>query len=138
MAYNKNKLHKNLGNWSRDMLNFGFLEKGLGQVSPPHFLYDFSRKMFLMLYSIKWLNFIVQLSLLLEILDSICIAVVCFPGCDAINSEINLVSLIKPFFYMTKKSSRFSTWQKSQDKNLNILRTKAAFKVIQKVFSIDF
>ena len=31
------------------MLNFEFLEKGLGIVSPPHFVYDFSSKMFLML-----------------------------------------------------------------------------------------
>ena len=31
---------------SRDMLNLDFLEKGLGIVSPPHFMYDFSRKMF--------------------------------------------------------------------------------------------
>ena len=28
-------------------------EKGLGLVSQPHFVYVFSRKMFLMLYSIK-------------------------------------------------------------------------------------
>ena len=33
------------------MLNFDFLEKGLGIVSSPHFVYDFSGKMFLMLYS---------------------------------------------------------------------------------------
>ena len=36
------------------MLNFDFLEKGLGIVSLPYFVYDFSRKMFLMLYSITW------------------------------------------------------------------------------------
>ena len=30
------------------MLNFNFSEKGLGLDSPPHFVYDFSRKMFLM------------------------------------------------------------------------------------------
>ena len=35
------------------MLNFDFLEKGLGIVSLPHFVYDFSRKIFLMLYSIN-------------------------------------------------------------------------------------
>ena len=29
------------------MLNFSFPEKGLGLVSPPHFVYDFSRVMFL-------------------------------------------------------------------------------------------
>ena len=34
------------------MLNLDFSEKGLGTVFPPHFVYDFSRKMFLMLYSI--------------------------------------------------------------------------------------
>ena len=33
------------------MLNFDLLEKGLGINSPPHFLYDFSRKVFHMLYS---------------------------------------------------------------------------------------
>ena len=33
------------------MLNLDFLGKGLGIVSPPHFVYDFSRKMFLKLYS---------------------------------------------------------------------------------------
>ena len=33
------------------MLNFDFLEKGLGIVSRPHFVHDFSRKIFLMLYS---------------------------------------------------------------------------------------
>ena len=38
---------------SRDMLNFYFLEKGLEIVSLPHFVYAFSRKMFLMLNSIK-------------------------------------------------------------------------------------
>ena len=30
LAYNKNKLYKTLGYWSKDMLNFDFLEKGLG------------------------------------------------------------------------------------------------------------
>ena len=34
------------------MLNFDFLEKGLGIVSPPHVLYDISRKMFVMLYQL--------------------------------------------------------------------------------------
>ena len=32
------------------MLNFDFLEKDLGKVSPTHFAYDFSRKMFLRLF----------------------------------------------------------------------------------------
>ena len=36
-----------------DMLNFDLLDESLGIVSPAHFVYDFSTKMFLMLYSIN-------------------------------------------------------------------------------------
>ena len=35
------------------MLNSKFPENGLELVSSPHFVYDFSSKMFLMLYSIN-------------------------------------------------------------------------------------
>ena len=35
------------------MLNFDILDKGLGIVSAAHFVYDFSTKMFLKLYSIN-------------------------------------------------------------------------------------
>ena len=100
------------------MLNFYFLDKGLGIVSPAHFVHGFSTEMFLMLYSINWTSFIVWLPLLLKILGNICIAIVCYPGCDVIDFEINVFFLIEPFF---------STWPKSHDKNLNILRTKRAF-----------
>ena len=72
------------------MLNFDFLEKGLGIVSAPHFLYDFLRKMFLTLYSTNWQNFIIWMPLLLKILDKISIAIVCFPGYDFTNFEINV------------------------------------------------
>ena len=34
------------------MLNFDFVEKGLGVVSLPHFVYDFSRKMLLIYYTL--------------------------------------------------------------------------------------
>ena len=59
------------------MLNLDFLDKGLGIVSPVHFVYNFSTKMFLMLYSINCPNFSVWLPLLLEILGNMCIAIVC-------------------------------------------------------------
>ena len=72
LPYNKNKLYKTL-----DMLNFSFSEKGLGLVSPPHFVYDFSIKIFLMLHYINWPNFIAWLPLLLKILDNMCITIVC-------------------------------------------------------------
>ena len=59
------------------MLNFTFLEKGQGIFSPSHFVYDFSRKRFLMLYSTKWPNFIDRLPSLFEILMNMYIAIVC-------------------------------------------------------------
>ena len=116
LARNRNKLFKILHYWSRDMLNFDFLDKGLGIVSPAHFVYDFLIKMFLMLHSIDWPNFVAWLPLFPEILSNMCIAIVCYPGCDVMDSEIKLFFLIQPFFL-----------PKSNDKNLNILRTKRAF-----------
>ena len=107
LAYDKNKLHKTLDYWSKNMINFDFLEKVLGIVSPPHCVWFF-KKMFFMLYSINWPNFNVWLHLHHEILGNMCIANVCFPGCDLINFEINLIFLIK----------LFSSWPKSWDKTL--------------------
>ena len=101
------------------MLNFDFLEKGMGIVSPPNFVYDFPKEIFLMLYFINWPIFIVWLPLHIEILGNMCIAIVCFPGCDIMNFEINLIFLMKPFFYMTEK------WRQ----NLNILKKKRALAV---------
>ena len=46
----------------------------------------------------------ISLSLLFEILVNMCIAIACEPGSDAINFEINLIFLIKPFYDMTKNS----------------------------------
>ena len=104
MAYNNNKLFKNNVSYSfRDMFNFNLSEKGLGLVSPSYFVNDFSRKMFLILRSIKCPNFIVWLHLLLEILGNKCITIFCKPGCDVKNFVINLIFLIKPFCYITKK-----------------------------------
>ena len=69
-----NKFYNTLDYWSRDMLNFKFLEKGLEIVSPLHFEYDFSGKMFVMLYSINCPNSIAWLSLL-EILVNMCTSI---------------------------------------------------------------
>ena len=106
LGMQQNKLYKTLDYWSKNVLNFDSLEKELGIVSPPRLGYDFSRKMFLVLYSINWPHLIAWLSLVLEILGSMRIAIVCFPGCDVMNFEINHISLIKPFFYWTKKSKQ--------------------------------
>ena len=67
-------------------------------VSLPHFPYNFWKKVFLLLCSINWQNFIVWLPLLCEILDNMCIAIVCKTGCDVMNFEFILIFLIKPFF----------------------------------------
>ena len=107
LAYNKNKLYK---------LKTNFSEKGVGLVSPPHFVYDFSRKLFLMLHSFDWPNFTVWLPLILEMLDNMRITIVW-----NLKFEINLTFLIKPLCL-----------------NLNILRRKIAFEVKYKAFLIIF
>ena len=109
LTYRINKLYKTLRLLiQRYILNFGFSEKGLELVSPPHFVWDFSRKIFFRLYSINWPNFIALLPLLLKILDNICVTNVCFPGCHVCfpgyNFKVNLIFLVKPFFYTTKNS----------------------------------
>ena len=118
LAYSENKLYKTFDYWSKDMFNFDFLEKGLGIVSPANFVYDFSRKIFLMLRSINWPNLIVSLLLLPEILDK-CASQLFFS--QVVTSWILKSSL-------SFQSSHFSTWTKSKDKNLNILRAKKDFK----------
>ena len=103
------------------MINSDFLKKDLELVAPPHFEHDFQEKIFLMLYSINWLDFIVWLSLLFEISGNMFIVIVCCPVCDVMNFEIYL-----------SLSSRFPKWPKRQNKNLNITRTKRAFKAALK------
>ena len=64
-------------------LIFIFL-KGLRLVFPSHFLYDFLRTLFLMLYFINWPCFNVWLPLLLQILSNMCLVIICCLVCDAI------------------------------------------------------
>ena len=60
------------------MLNFDFIDKGLGIVSPANFVYDFSKKkMFFMLYTINSPNLIAWLPSLLEILGNMSLGIVC-------------------------------------------------------------
>ena len=78
--------------------------------------------MFLMLYFINWSNFIVWLLLLLEIFGNMCMAIVCFPGCDVMNFEINLILLINILIILRKK---------------RVLKVKLkAFFIILKVLSV--
>ena len=59
------------------MLHFDFLDKGLGIVSPAHFVYGFSIKISLCYILLTDQISIVSLPLLLEILGNMCIAIVC-------------------------------------------------------------
>ena len=94
------------------MFKFDFLEKGLGIVSPSHFMNDFSRKIF-MLYSRNWPDFIVWLPLFLETFGNMCIEILCFSAYDVINFEANLLFLIKLFFYKTKKLRQYLKYLKN-------------------------
>ena len=85
------------------MLKFDFLEKFLGLVSPPHFVYVFSRKFIIMLYSINWSNFIVWLCFPLQIWRNMSIETVCNSGCDFINFENNLIFLDQVVFLHSQK-----------------------------------
>ena len=85
------------------MLNFEFLDKGLGMVSLENFVYDFPTEMFVMLYYINCSNFIAWFPLLFEILGNMSIAIVCYPGIDGVNFKINLIFLIKAAFIHDQK-----------------------------------
>ena len=71
-----------------------------------HFQHGFWRKIFLLLYSINWPNFIVRLPLFREMLGNMCIVIVCWPSCDVINFENHFVFIIKPFFLHDQKAGR--------------------------------
>ena len=75
---NKRKLYESSDCWSRDMPNFDFLVQGLRLASLSHCLYHFLWKIFLMLYSINWKNFIIRFPLLLGILSNKCTVVIIF------------------------------------------------------------
>ena len=45
-------MYETLEYWSRDVLNFDFLEKGLGIVSPLDFAYDFWKQIFFSCYAL--------------------------------------------------------------------------------------
>ena len=73
---NKNKLYITFQTVIREICSILFLINGLGLASPQHFVYDFSRKIFLVLYAFNIPHFVVWLHLPLEILGNICIAII--------------------------------------------------------------
>ena len=83
-------------------------------VSRPQFAYNFSRKMFLILYSTNWPNFIAWLPLRLEILGNMCIVITCRQVCAVMNLKINLSFLTRSVFYITKKSGQKCKYLKNE------------------------
>ena len=79
-----------------------FIEKSGTSLSTT-FCILFFKKIFLMLYSFNWLNFIVYLPLFLEIVGNMCIVIICRPIRYVINFEINHIFLINMFFYESAK-----------------------------------
>ena len=121
--------------WSRNMLNFDFLEKDVAIVSTPYFVHDFSRKMVLIWYSIDWPNFIVWLPLLLEILGNICVAIACFTSCDVKDFEIKgvLPGLIQ---LLGNWKEAMTKTQISSERNELLRWNKKHFSSILKGFQI--
>ena len=89
------ELYNISGCWSRDIFKFEILKKDLKIVSPSYFVHNLSRKVFLKLFCINWPNFIVWYWMKMHI------ALVCFSVFDVLSFEINLIFIIKSFFYMT-------------------------------------
>ena len=109
LLYGKLRTVEIYRNWAADHLLlphiklFQKIKRDLELFSLSHFLHNFWRKLFLLLYSINWPNFIAWLSLLCEILGNMFIAIVYKPGCDVMNFEVNLTFLIKPSFLHNQK-----------------------------------
>ena len=112
------------------MLIFDFSIKGLGVVSPSRFGLWFFRKMFLKLHCFNRLNFITWLPLLLQMLVNMCIVSASFSDFNALNFEIKLIFLIKPFFYMTNTKV-----QRSWEPKEILGEIKSIFNYIKRTFS---
>ena len=82
---------------------FRKIKRSLELVFLLYFPHNFWRKIFLLLYFINWPNFIVWFPLHCEILDNMCIAIVCKPCCDIMIFEVNVIFLIKPFFLHNRR-----------------------------------
>ena len=95
---------------------FRKIKRSLELVSLPHFSHNFWKKIFILLYDINWPNFTVWLPLLCEIFGNMCIGIICKPGCDVMNFEVNLIFLVKPFFLHNWKVVRKTgiSWERKE------------------------
>ena len=111
------------------------IKRSLELISLPHFLHNFWRKIFILLYSINWPRFIAWLLLLCEILGNMCIAIIFKPGCDVMNFEINLIFPIKPFFSTLPKIHHKNLKSDSHfPKKIVLFASWKPFKIDEKCF----
>ena len=102
-TYNKNKLYKILDCWCRDMLNFDSLEKCLNKFSTTFCVWFSKKNIFhVIFYQLTKFHCLIAFT-------SWNIGQYVYCSCLLTrvwrhNFEIKLIFLIKPFFYMTKKS----------------------------------
>ena len=80
------------------MFNFNFSEKVLGLFSSPQSVYDFSHVIFYKLTKFHFLIAFTSWDIGQYVYYN------CYPGCGIIKFDNNLIFVIKPFCYMTKKS----------------------------------
>ena len=118
----------------QEYAQFCFSRKESGNSFFTKFCERLSKKMFLMLYSINWPNFIFWLPLFFEILGNKCIAIICYPGCDIINFEINLIFLIKAVF-LNKQKINIKIWI-SWEQNKLSRGNKKGFSLLLKNFQL--
>ena len=77
-------------------------------------MHDFQEKCFSSCILLTYQFSLPDLPLLLEILGNICIIIACIEGSDVMNFQINLIFLIEPFFYMTKKAGQIVKYLESE------------------------
>ena len=90
-------------------------------VSLPHFLDGSWIKIFVLLHSINWPNFIVWLLSLRDVLGNMWVVIVSEPGSDVINFEINLIFLINSVFLHDQKvkTKIYITWEQKENLRWN-------------------
>ena len=83
-------------------INFSKSKRGLEPISLPHFLDDSWRKIFILLYSFDWPNFIAWLPFLREVLGNMGIVTVFNHTVTSQILKLTLAFKSRRFFYMTK------------------------------------
>ena len=131
LAYNQNKLYKTSDYWSRDRFKLNFSEKDLGLLSPPHFVHDFWRKTFLMLYSINWPNFIVWF-LYFSRHRAICVLQL-FVNQAVMSKYFKLTLFLIKLFLLTKKSRQKFKYLENEKSSWG--KTESIFHNFKRVFS---